>query len=118
SAAEGDGGDARGALGGCDVAVAFTPPGAVMDNLRWCVGKGLDTIVGTSGFDEPRLARVREWLAAAPGVRGLVGPNFSVGAGVMMRVAGQAARVFTSAEGSGLHHAGQADRPSGRAVPP
>jgi len=68
-AAEVDEGDPRDALAGCDVVVDFTHPGAVMDNLRWCVGKGLDTIVGTSGFDEPRLAQVREWLATAPSVR-------------------------------------------------
>jgi len=114
-AAEVDEGDPRDALAGCDVVVDFTHPGAVMDNLRWCVGKGLDTIVGTSGFDEPRLAQVREWLAAAPSVRVLVVPNFSVGAVLMMRFAGQAARFFTSAEVIELHHAGKADAPSGTA---
>ena len=110
-----DEGDSRDALAGCDVVVDFTHPGAVMDNLRWCVGKGLDTIVGTSGFDEPRLAQVREWLAAAPSVRVLVVPNFSVGAVLMMRFAQQAARFFTSAEVIELHHAAKADAPSGTA---
>ena len=110
-----DEGDSRGALAGCDVVVDFTHPGAVMDNLRWCVGKGLDTIVGTSGFDEPRLAQVREWLTAAPSVRVLVVPNFSVGAVLMMRFAEQAARFFTSAEVIELHHAAKADAPSGTA---
>ena len=114
-AAEVDEGDPRDALAGCDVVVDFTHPGAVMDNLRWCVGKGLNTIVGTSGFDEPRLAQVREWLAAAPSVRVLVVPNFSVGAVLMMRFAQQAARFFTSAEVIELHHAGKADAPSGTA---
>ena len=110
-----DEGDSRDALAGCDVVVDFTHPGAVMDNLRWCVGKSLDTIVGTSGFDEPRLAQVRELLAAAPSVRVLVVPNFSVGAVLMMRFAQQAARFFTSAEVIELHHAGKADAPSGTA---
>jgi len=114
-AAEVDEGDPRDTLTGCDVVVDFTHPGAVMDNLRWCVGKGLDTIVGTSGFDESRLAQVREWLAAAPGVRVLVVPNFSVGAVLMMRFAQQAARFFTSAEVIELHHAAKADAPSGTA---
>jgi 4-hydroxy-tetrahydrodipicolinate reductase len=114
-AAEVDEGDARDTLAECDVVVDFTHPGAVMGNLRWCVGKGLDTIVGTSGFDESRLAQVREWLAAAPGVRVLVVPNFSVGAVLMMRFAQQAARFFTSAEVIELHHAAKADAPSGTA---
>ena len=110
-----DEGDPLDPLTGCDVVVDFTHPGAVLDNLRWCIGKGLDTIVGTSGFDEPRLAQVREWLAAAPGVRALIVPNFSVGAVLMMRFAEQAARFFTSAEVIELHHPGKADAPSGTA---
>jgi 4-hydroxy-tetrahydrodipicolinate reductase len=114
-AAEVDQGDALDALTGCDLVVDFTHPGAVLDNLRWCVGNGLDAIVGTSGFDEPRLAQVRDWLAAAPGVRVLVVPNFSVGAVLMMRFAEQAARFFPSAEVIELHHAGKADAPSGTA---
>lgn len=111
-----DQGDARDPLAGCDVVVDFTHPGAVLDNLRWCIGKGLDTIAGTSGFDEPRLAQVREWLAAAPSVRVLVVPNFSVGAVLMMRFAAQAARFFESAEIIELHHANKMDAPSGTAL--
>jgi 4-hydroxy-tetrahydrodipicolinate reductase len=111
-----DAGDPRDALAGCDVVVDFTHPGAVMDNLQWCIGKGLDTVVGTSGFGEPKLAQVREWLTAAPQVRVLVVPNFSVGAVLMMRFASQAARFFTSAEVIELHHPGKADAPSGTAA--
>ena len=113
--AEVDQGDPRDPLAGCDVVVDFTHPGAVLDNLHWCIGKGLDAVVGTSGFDEPRLAQVRDWLAAAPSVRVLIVPNFSVGAVLMMRFAQQSARFFTSAEVIELHHAGKADAPSGTA---
>ncbi|HEY6497950.1 MAG TPA: 4-hydroxy-tetrahydrodipicolinate reductase [Streptosporangiaceae bacterium] len=115
-AAEVDEGDARDALTGCDVVVDFTHPGAVLDNLRWCIDHGLDTVVGTSGFGDERLAQVRDWLAAAPEVRVLVAPNFSVGAVLMMRFAAQAARFFDSAEVIELHHAGKADAPSGTAL--
>jgi 4-hydroxy-tetrahydrodipicolinate reductase len=110
-----DEGDPRDALKDCDVVVDFTHPGAVMDNLHWCIGQGLTTVVGTSGFDEARLAQVGDWLAGAPGVRALIVPNFSVGAVLMMRFATQAARFFTSAEVIELHHAGKADAPSGTA---
>jgi 4-hydroxy-tetrahydrodipicolinate reductase len=114
--AEVDEGDPIQALLGCDVVVDFTHPGAVMDNVRWCIGAGLDTVVGTSGFGEDRLAQVRDWLADAPKVRVLVVPNFSIGAVLMMRFAGQAARFFTSAEVIELHHGGKADAPSGTAA--
>jgi 4-hydroxy-tetrahydrodipicolinate reductase len=115
-AAEVDEGDSRDPLTGCDVVVDFTRPDVVLDNLRWCVGHGLDTVVGTSGFGDDRLAQVRDWLAAAPGIRVLVAPNFSVGAVLMMRFAQQAARFFDSTEVIELHHAAKADAPSGTAL--
>jgi 4-hydroxy-tetrahydrodipicolinate reductase len=111
-----DVGDDREALAGCDVVVDFTHPGAVMDNLRWCIGEGLETVVGTSGFDDARTAQVTRWLAAAPGTRALIVPNFSIGAVLMMRFAAQAARFFDSAEIIELHHANKMDAPSGTAL--
>lgn len=115
-AAEVDAGDPLDPLAGCDVVVDFTHPGAVMGNLRWCVGQGLNTVVGTSGFDGARTEQVRQWLADAPGARALIAANFSVGAVLMMRCAAQAARFFESAEIVELHHAGKADAPSGTAA--
>jgi 4-hydroxy-tetrahydrodipicolinate reductase len=114
--AEVDQGDDRDVLTGCDVVVDFTHPGAVMGNLQWCIGHGLDTVVGTSGFDGQRQAQVADWLAAAPGTRSLIVPNFSIGAVLMMRFAAQAARFFESAEVIELHHARKADAPSGTAA--
>ena len=114
-AAQVDAGDSLDLLSGADVVVDFTHPGAVMDNHRWCVGHGLATVVGTSGFGEDRLAEVRGWLSARPEARVLVVPNFSVGAVLMMRFAAIAAPFFESAEVIELHHAGKADAPSGTA---
>jgi 4-hydroxy-tetrahydrodipicolinate reductase len=111
-----DVGDARDPLAGCDVTVDFTHPGAVLDNLRWCLSHGLNAVVGTSGFDEARLAVVRDWLGEAPSARALIVPNFSVGAVLMMSFAEQAARFFESAEVIELHHAAKVDAPSGTAV--
>ena len=111
-----DVGDERDPLTGCDVVVDFTHPSAVMANLRWCIAQGLTAVVGTSGFDETRLAEVARWLAEAPRVRALIVPNFSVGAVLMMRFAQQAAGFFESAEVIELHHAGKADAPSGTAA--
>ena len=115
-----DHGDARDPLAASDVVVDFTHPGVVMDNLRWCVEHGLNVVVGTSGFDEDRLAQVRSWTDQAPGgrapVRVVIAPNFSVGAVLMMRFAAQAARFFESAEVIELHHAAKMDAPSGTAL--
>ncbi len=108
-----DAGDALDLLEGADVVVDFTHPGVVMDNLRWCVGHGISPVVGTSGFDETRLAQVAGWLGDYPDARVLIVPNFSVGAVLMMRFAAQAAPFFESAEVIELHHAAKADAPSG-----
>jgi 4-hydroxy-tetrahydrodipicolinate reductase len=101
---------------GAEVAVDFTHPGAVMGNLRFCVEHRIHAVVGTTGFDDERLATLRGWIEAAPGAVGvLVAPNFGVGAVLMMRFAAQAARFFQSAEIVELHHPGKADAPSGTA---
>ncbi|HUK73187.1 MAG TPA: 4-hydroxy-tetrahydrodipicolinate reductase [Streptosporangiaceae bacterium] len=111
-----DVGDPRDQLAAADVVVDFTHPDAVMDNLRWCVSHGRNAVIGTSGFDEDRLAAVRSLLGTAPEGRVLVAPNFSIGAVLMMRFATQAARFFESAEIVELHHAGKVDAPSGTAA--
>ena len=115
-AAQVDVGDPIAALEGCDVVVDFTHPGAVMENLRWCVEHGVGFVAGTSGFDQARLDQVREWLGQAASTRVLVVPNFSVGAVLMMKFAQQAARFFESAEVIELHHANKVDAPSGTAL--
>jgi 4-hydroxy-tetrahydrodipicolinate reductase len=106
------------ALIGCDVVLDFTHPGAVMDNLHWCVQHGLDVVVGTSGFGEDRLAQVRAWASTSQHStsRVLIAPNFSIGAVLMMAFAAQAAKFFESAEIIELHHAAKMDAPSGTAL--
>jgi 4-hydroxy-tetrahydrodipicolinate reductase len=111
-----DVGDARDPLAGCDVVVDFTHPGAVMDNLRWCLEHGRSVVVGTSGFDDARLAAARDCLAESPSARALIVPNFSIGAVLMMYFAAKAAPFFESAEIIELHHAAKADAPSGTAT--
>lgn len=100
---------------GAEVAVELTRPDAVMDNVEFCVRRGVCCVVGTSGLDEARLETVRGWLEQAPGVGVVVAPNFSVGAVLMMRFAAQAAPFFDSVEVVELHHPGKADAPSGTA---
>jgi 4-hydroxy-tetrahydrodipicolinate reductase len=107
--------DDREAVSGAAVAVDFTHPDAVMDNIRWCVEHGIHVVVGTTGIDEARLAEIASWLAAAPGVGVVVAPNFGIGAVLMMRFAAAAAPYFESVEIIELHHAGKVDAPSGTA---
>ncbi|MBN3931019.1 4-hydroxy-tetrahydrodipicolinate reductase [Streptomyces verrucosisporus] len=101
---------------GAQVAVDLTHPDAVMDNLEFCVGHGIHGVVGTTGWTDERLGKLRTWLEASPGTGVLVAPNFSIGAVLTMRFARQAARFFESAEVVELHHPNKADAPSGTAT--
>jgi 4-hydroxy-tetrahydrodipicolinate reductase len=96
-----------------DVVIDFTRPDVVMDNLRWCIERGLHCVVGTTGFDDTRLATVRSWLAESPSVGVVIAPNFSIGAVLMMRFAAEAAPFYESVEIVELHHPDKADAPSG-----
>ena len=112
----GDGDDHREDLParGAQVVVDFTHPDVVMGNLQFCAARGIHAVVGTTGFDDERLAQVRSWLTgASTGV--LVAPNFSIGAVLMMRFAAQAAPYYESVEIVELHHPDKADAPSGTA---
>lgn len=105
--------DARDPLAVADVVIDFTRPDVVMDNLRWCIARGLHCVVGTTGFDDARLASVRRALADAPRVGVLIAPNFSVGAVLMTRFATAAASFYESVEIVEMHHPDKADAPSG-----
>jgi 4-hydroxy-tetrahydrodipicolinate reductase len=109
-------GDDRTAAERCDVAVDFTHPDAVMDNLSWCIEHGVHAVVGTTGFTDERLDLLRTELAEHPQVGVLVAANFSIGAVLMMHFAEQAARFYESVEIVELHHPGKADAPSGTAA--
>ena len=98
---------------GAEAIVDFTHPDVVMDNLLFCIENGIHAVVGTTGFDEQRLARLRE--AAGDEVGVLIAPNFSIGAVLMMRFAAQAAPYFDSVEIVEMHHPTKADAPSGTA---
>jgi 4-hydroxy-tetrahydrodipicolinate reductase len=96
---------------GCDVAVDFTRPDAVLVNAEQCFAVGVPLVVGTTGFDADRLdASARE-----AGVPCFYAPNFALGAVLMMRFAEQAKAAFPRAEIVELHDEAKVDAPSGTA---
>ncbi|MFO7572649.1 MAG: dihydrodipicolinate reductase C-terminal domain-containing protein [Gaiellaceae bacterium] len=96
---------------GCDVAVDFTVPDAVAANVEVCLGAGIPSVIGTTGFDLESL----DAAASAAGVPCFHAPNFALGAVLMMRFAEEAARVFPRAEIVELHSEAKRDAPSGTA---
>ncbi len=108
--------DSLDAVAGAEVALVFTTPDVALDQVRWCIERGIHVVVGTSGFDEAKVAQVREALREHPGTGVLVVPNFSIGAVLMMRFAAVAAPFFESVEVIEMHHPDKVDAPSGTAV--
>jgi 4-hydroxy-tetrahydrodipicolinate reductase len=98
------------------VVVDFTTPDSVMSNLEFLINNGINVVVGTTGFDDAKLATVNGWLAHNPAVGVLIAPNFAIGAVLMMEFAEKAARYFESAEIIELHHPAKVDAPSGTAA--
>jgi 4-hydroxy-tetrahydrodipicolinate reductase len=98
------------------VVVDFTTPDSVMSNLEFLINNGINVVVGTTGFDDAKLATVKGWLTQNPSVGVLVAPNFAIGAVLMMEFAEKAARYFESAEIIELHHPAKVDAPSGTAA--
>ena len=100
---------------GAAVAVDFTTPDSVMANLEFLISHNINAVVGTTGFDDVRIAKIKSLLASSKsGV--LIAPNFAIGAVLMMEFATKAAKYFESAEIIELHHPNKVDAPSGTAA--
>jgi 4-hydroxy-tetrahydrodipicolinate reductase len=96
-------------LGDADVVVDFTRPDTALRNALECLAAGVHVVIGTSGFDAGP-------LTDATGANVFIGPNFAIGAVLMMRFAAEAARHMARAEIIELHHDGKLDAPSGTAA--
>src|SRR5829696_3235936 len=119
--AENAGGQAltRERLAGCQVAVEFTRPDAVVNNLEKLIRLGIPTVCGTTGWYH-HLPRVTALVETARGTL-LYAPNFSVGVHLFLRSARQLAETMRERAdfvGSIIeeHHASKRDAPSGTAL--
>lgn len=101
---------------GAQVMIDLSVPSATEDNVRFAVEHGIHCVVGATGWDDERLARLEQLLDERPGIGVLIAPNFSIGAVLAMRFSAQAARFFESAEIVELHHPDKVDAPSGTAA--
>jgi 4-hydroxy-tetrahydrodipicolinate reductase len=100
-----------------DVAVDFTHPDAVMDNVRWCVRHAVHVVVGTTGITPAHLDEIRALIEEEGEESNVfVAPNFAIGAVLMMRFSAAAAKWLPNVEIIELHHDGKADAPSGTAL--
>ena len=103
------------ALKGCDVIIELTHPEASDENVPIWKDFGADVVIGTSGYDAPRIDMLKNWWKDSS-TSCLVVPNFSIGAVLMMRFAELAAPYFESVEILEMHHDDKPDAPSGTSL--
>ncbi len=98
-----------------NVLVDFTIAQATMSAVRIAAKKGVNLVIGTTGFTTEEISEI-ERLSIAHKVGAVVAPNFALGAVLMIHLAKIAAKYLDYAEIIELHHHLKADAPSGTAL--
>lgn len=97
------------------IMVDFTNPKVVMNNIRTAINNGVCPVIGTTGLTDNNISEVKK-LCKEKNVNGIISPNFSIGAILMMKLAQEAVKYFPNAEIIELHHDQKLDAPSGTAI--
>ncbi|MBC8146269.1 MAG: 4-hydroxy-tetrahydrodipicolinate reductase [bacterium] len=102
-----------------DVAIEFTTPAAVIDNLRVLLRWNKAVVIGTTGWHD-RIDEVREHIERHHG-RVVYGSNFSIGVLMFTKIVREAARMFNGIDAYDvavheIHHRAKTDAPSGTAL--
>lgn len=102
-------------LDGADLVVDASTPQVSVEVVRAAVERGINVLVGTSGWSAERIALVRPLVEAA-GTGAVFIPNFSLGSVLGSALAAAAAPFFDSVEIVEAHRDTKIDSPSGTAV--
>ncbi|OGT41453.1 MAG: 4-hydroxy-tetrahydrodipicolinate reductase [Gammaproteobacteria bacterium RIFCSPHIGHO2_12_FULL_40_19] len=97
-----------------DVVIDWTAPASVFDNTQKIIDAGARPVVGTTGLT-PEQIKILSEQCAAKKIGGIIAPNFSIGAILMMKYAQDAAKYFPDVEIIEYHHPKKWDAPSGTA---
>jgi 4-hydroxy-tetrahydrodipicolinate reductase len=104
---------------GADVAIEFSTPSAVVDNVEKLAELGIPIVVGTTGWLQ-HLNALTE-VVENHGIGLVWSPNFSIGVNVFCRVVQEAARMLKDEKEYGawaweVHHDTKKDAPSGTLI--
>jgi 4-hydroxy-tetrahydrodipicolinate reductase len=98
-----------------DVMVDFTAPKMAAAHTSLAIAHGVRPVMGTTGFT-PQDIEMLDKQCKDRGIGGLIAPNFSIGAILMMRYAAQAAKYFPHLEIIEYHGDQKLDAPSGTSI--
>ncbi|CAH0185109.1 4-hydroxy-tetrahydrodipicolinate reductase [Microbacterium sp. Bi121] len=102
-------------LDGADLVVDASTPQVSVDVVRAAIERGINVLVGTSGWSAERIALMRPLVESA-GTGAVFIPNFSLGSVLGSALAAAVAPFFASAEIIEAHRDTKVDSPSGTAV--
>jgi len=102
-------------LDGADLVVDASVPAVSIDVVRAAIERGVNVLVGTSGWSAERIALIRPLVEAA-GTGAVFIPNFSLGSVLGSAIAAAVAPFFPSVEIIEAHRETKIDSPSGTAV--
>ena len=97
------------------IVVDLTRADCVYENSLCIINNGAHPIIGTTGLLEEEIQTLRA-LCERKKLGGIIAPNFSISAILMMRFAAQAARLLPEVEIIEIHHQQKLDAPSGTAI--
>lgn len=97
------------------VVIDFTTPTSVYENAMTILDAGARPVIGTTGLTLDQVKTLQEKSASLKR-GGVIAPNFSLGAVLMMKYAKEMARYFSHVEIIEMHHDGKRDSPSGTAL--
>jgi len=97
------------------VVIDFTLPDSVFANTLMIIEAGAHPVIGTTGLKPEQIRSLQE-RAAALKLGGMIAPNFSLSAVLMMKYAREIAKYLPHVEIIELHHDGKVDSPSGTAL--
>ena len=97
------------------VVVDFTVASVAMENSAAIIKSGARPVIGTSGLLPEQVSNLKK-LCKKHNNGGVIAPNFSIGAVLMMKYAQDAAKYFPNAEVIEMHHDRKTDAPSGTAI--
>ncbi|WP_019617124.1 4-hydroxy-tetrahydrodipicolinate reductase [Psychromonas ossibalaenae] len=100
---------------GAQVVVDLTAASAGFTNTQIILNAGACPVVGTSGFQIEQVNELQA-LAAEKQLGGLIAPNFSLGAVLMMKFAAQAAKYLPDVEVIEAHSPQKEESPSGTGI--
>ncbi len=88
---------------------------SVLKNTNTIIDAGAHPVIGTSGLLPDQVNFLQKRCSKLK-LGGIIAPNFSLGAVLMMKYAQEIIKYFPKAEIIEMHHAGKLDSPSGTAI--